>query len=144
MVYQQLENSVIQPRIQSRAVDVNAFAIIVAVLFGSTLFGIVGALLAVPSAATLQILGREYMQYRRDMSAREIVEPALAGRGARAYAPPSTRTTSASEVTPARTFSRPSSRRRIMPSAHAASAICEVGARWSTSARSGSFIAMTS
>jgi predicted PurR-regulated permease PerM len=75
VIYQQIENSVIQPRIQSRAVDVNAFAIIVSVLFGSTLFGVVGALLAVPMAATIQILGREYLQYRRDVAAREIVEP---------------------------------------------------------------------
>jgi predicted PurR-regulated permease PerM len=76
VLYQQLENSVIQPRIQSRAVNINPFAVIVSVLFGATLFGILGAVLAVPAAATVQILGREYLQYRRDMSAREIVEPA--------------------------------------------------------------------
>jgi predicted PurR-regulated permease PerM len=75
VIYQQIENSVIQPRIQSRAVDVNAFAIIVSVLFGSTLFGVVGALLAVPTAATIQILGREYLEYRREVATREIVEP---------------------------------------------------------------------
>jgi predicted PurR-regulated permease PerM len=76
IVYQQVENSVIQPRIQSRAVDINPFAVIVSVLFGATLFGIIGAVLAVPVAATVQILGREYLQYRRDMTARDIVEPA--------------------------------------------------------------------
>ncbi|MGZ4196685.1 MAG: AI-2E family transporter [Solirubrobacteraceae bacterium] len=42
--YQQIENNLIQPRIQSRAVDMQPFIVLVAVLFGSTLFGILGAL----------------------------------------------------------------------------------------------------
>lgn len=59
VLYQQLENNVIQPRIQARAVDVHPFLVLVAVLFGSALFGIVGALLAVPAAASLQVIVRE-------------------------------------------------------------------------------------
>ena len=39
VVYQQLENTVIQPQIQRRAVDLNPFVVLVSVLFGSTLFG---------------------------------------------------------------------------------------------------------
>jgi predicted PurR-regulated permease PerM len=58
--YQQIENSVIQPQIQRRAVDLNAFVVIVSVLFGSTLFGILGALLAIPFAAALQIAVMEW------------------------------------------------------------------------------------
>ncbi len=69
IAYQQIENSVIQPRIQSRAVDVQPFIVLVSVLFGSTLFGIPGALLAIPIAATIQICTREYLQYRRDIRA---------------------------------------------------------------------------
>ncbi len=65
IVYQQVENNVIQPRIQSRAVDVQPFVVLVAVLFGSTLFGVIGALLAVPLAASIQILIREILRYRR-------------------------------------------------------------------------------
>ncbi|HTU94633.1 MAG TPA: AI-2E family transporter [Solirubrobacteraceae bacterium] len=65
IVYQQFENNVIQPRIQSRAVDVLPFVVLVAVLFGSTLFGVVGALLAVPAAASIQIVVREVLRYRR-------------------------------------------------------------------------------
>jgi predicted PurR-regulated permease PerM len=64
IVYQQVENNVIQPRIQSRAVDVQPFVVLVAVLFGSTLFGVVGALLAVPLATTIQIIIREILRYR--------------------------------------------------------------------------------
>ena len=64
IVYQQVENNVIQPRIQSRAVSLEPFLVVVSVLFGSTLFGIVGALLAVPVAASLQIAAREYWRFR--------------------------------------------------------------------------------
>jgi predicted PurR-regulated permease PerM len=66
IVYQQVENTIIQPRIQSRAVAVHPFAVLVSVLFGSTLFGVVGALLAIPAAATLQIGLREYWQSREE------------------------------------------------------------------------------
>jgi predicted PurR-regulated permease PerM len=65
VIYQQIENTVIQPRIQSRAVQVEPFVVLVAVLFGSTLFGVFGALLAIPAAATLQIAIYEYTLYRR-------------------------------------------------------------------------------
>lgn len=67
IVYQQIENYVIQPQIQGRAVQVEAILILVAVLFGSTLFGVVGALLAIPSAASLQIIWKEFVEYRREV-----------------------------------------------------------------------------
>jgi predicted PurR-regulated permease PerM len=69
IIYQQVENTVIQPRIQARAVNVQPFVVLVAVLFGSTLFGIAGALLAIPAAASLQIGVREYWQYRKEIQA---------------------------------------------------------------------------
>jgi predicted PurR-regulated permease PerM len=63
--YQQIENNVIQPQIQRRAVEIHPFAVLVSVLFGATLFGIVGALLAIPFAASLQIALREWWEYRQ-------------------------------------------------------------------------------
>jgi predicted PurR-regulated permease PerM len=69
IVYQQVENNIIQPRIQARAVQVHPFVVLVSVLFGSTLFGVLGALLAIPIAATIQILIREYMAFRRAATA---------------------------------------------------------------------------
>ena len=69
IVYQQLENNVIQPQIQKRAVDIHPFAVLVAVLFGASLFGIIGALLAIPVAASVQIAIREWWLWRRDLSA---------------------------------------------------------------------------
>ena len=77
--YQQIENTVIQPRIQSRAVNVQPFVVLVAVLFGSTLFGIAGALMAIPAAASLQIGVREYWQYRQEIKALQSDPPSHPG-----------------------------------------------------------------
>jgi predicted PurR-regulated permease PerM len=65
VIYQQVENSLIQPRIQSRAVAVHPFVVLVSVLFGSTLFGVLGALLAIPIAAAIQILIAEWAKMPR-------------------------------------------------------------------------------
>ena len=62
--YQQLENHLIQPQIQKRTVNVQPIITIVAVLFGATLLGIMGALVAIPIAASIQILLREYVDLR--------------------------------------------------------------------------------
>jgi len=68
IAYQQIENYVIQPQIQRRAVSVEPMVILIAVLFGATLFGVPGALLAIPTAASLQIAMREYRDYRRSLA----------------------------------------------------------------------------
>jgi predicted PurR-regulated permease PerM len=65
IAYQQFENYVVQPRIQSRAVSLDPFIVVIAAIFGGTLLGVIGALLAIPSAAAIQIALREYMDYRR-------------------------------------------------------------------------------
>ena len=65
IVYQQVENNVIQPRIQARAVQLEPLIVLISVLFGSTLFGVLGALLAIPVAAAIQITIREYVTLRR-------------------------------------------------------------------------------
>jgi predicted PurR-regulated permease PerM len=64
IIYQQVENNVIQPRIQARAVQLEPFLVVVSVLFGATLFGVVGALVAVPIAAAIQIVVIEYWRFR--------------------------------------------------------------------------------
>jgi predicted PurR-regulated permease PerM len=64
IVYQQVENSVIQPRIQQRTVQVNPFVVLISVLFGATLLGIKGALVAIPVAAIIQIAFREWLDWR--------------------------------------------------------------------------------
>jgi predicted PurR-regulated permease PerM len=56
---QQLENHVLVPKIMSRQVGVSAAVVIVALLMGGSLLGIVGAILAVPTAAILLVLYEE-------------------------------------------------------------------------------------
>ena len=75
IVYQQIENSVIQPRIQERAVGVHPLGVIIAVLFASKLFGVAGALLAVPLAAMVQILVQDWWHYRRALQSPETTPP---------------------------------------------------------------------
>ncbi len=65
IVYQQVENNIIQPRIQARAVQVDPLVVLISVLFGSALMGVLGALLAIPVAASIQITYREYRALRR-------------------------------------------------------------------------------
>ena len=62
--YQQIENNLIQPQIQKRTVDVQPLITIFAVLCGGTLLGVVGAIAAIPVAASIQILLREYVDLR--------------------------------------------------------------------------------
>ncbi len=64
IAYQQIENNLIQPQIQRRTVNVHPFITIVAVLFGGTLLGVMGAIVAIPVAASIQILLREYVDLR--------------------------------------------------------------------------------
>lgn len=65
VVYQQIENYVIAPRVMKRTVQMSAAAVIVAVLIGGTLAGFPGALLALPTAAIIKVtLQRLYLDAR--------------------------------------------------------------------------------
>ena len=59
LAQQQFENHVLVPKVMSRQVGVSAVTVIVALLVGGSLLGIVGALLAVPTAAALQVIVQE-------------------------------------------------------------------------------------
>jgi predicted PurR-regulated permease PerM len=56
LVYQQIENYVIQPLVYRRAVSLSGFATIAAVLAGGALLGVMGAILAVPVAASIKVV----------------------------------------------------------------------------------------
>jgi predicted PurR-regulated permease PerM len=66
LVYQQVENNILTPKIQGRAVNLSGFFIIVAVTLFGALLGVLGALTAVPLAATIQILTQELTKARRE------------------------------------------------------------------------------
>lgn len=64
IVYQQVENNLLQPFVYKRTVAVPALGVIVAVLIGSSLLGVLGALLAIPVAAAVEIVLREWWHRR--------------------------------------------------------------------------------
>ena len=65
IVYQQVENNVLQPVIYRRTVAIHPLIVIVAVLMGGTLLGVLGALIAIPVAATVQIVVKELWAIRK-------------------------------------------------------------------------------
>ncbi|WP_232017085.1 AI-2E family transporter [Gordonia insulae] len=58
LAVQQLEGNVLQPWLQSKSMDLHAVIVLLAVTLGGTLFGITGAFLAVPAAASLAVILR--------------------------------------------------------------------------------------
>jgi predicted PurR-regulated permease PerM len=75
LVYQQVENNLVTPKVQGKAVQLSAFFIIVAVTLFGALLGVLGALTAVPLAATLQILIQELTKARRETVAAAKTAP---------------------------------------------------------------------
>jgi len=71
VLYQQTETHVLGPLVYRKAVDMSPALVILSVMAGATLLGVLGALLAIPAAATIQILVREWWRSRRP-----AVEPA--------------------------------------------------------------------
>ena len=64
LLQQQIENHLLVPKIMERQVGVSAVVVIVALLVGGSLLGIVGAILAVPSAAIIQVVIEELLEER--------------------------------------------------------------------------------
>jgi predicted PurR-regulated permease PerM len=81
LVYQQVENNLLTPKIQGKAVNLSAFFIIVAVTLFGALLGVLGALTAVPLAATIQIFVQELTKARRAQveEAKAVAQPVGGG-----------------------------------------------------------------
>jgi predicted PurR-regulated permease PerM len=69
VVYQQVENHVLQPVIYGRTVRLSPLAVLIAVLIGAELAGVLGALAAIPIAGTVQAVFRELLRYRSETAA---------------------------------------------------------------------------
>ena len=65
ILYQQLENHVLQPVVYGRTVQLSPLAVLIAVLIGAELAGVVGALAAIPVAGTIQVILRDWLERRR-------------------------------------------------------------------------------
>jgi predicted PurR-regulated permease PerM len=66
LVYQQLENHVLQPLVYNRTVSLSPLAILVSVLVGAELAGVLGALAAIPVAGAIQVLIVDFLRARRE------------------------------------------------------------------------------
>jgi predicted PurR-regulated permease PerM len=65
VLYQQLENHLLQPLIFARTVKLDPLTVVVAILLGVELLGVLGALLAIPVAGMIQVIVRDIWDHRR-------------------------------------------------------------------------------
>ena len=65
VVYQQLENQVLQPVVYGRTVRLSPLVVLIAVLIGAEIAGVIGALAAIPVAGTIQVLLIDWLTHRR-------------------------------------------------------------------------------
>jgi predicted PurR-regulated permease PerM len=79
IVYQQIENNVLQPVIYRRTVQLHPLLVIVAVLIGASLLGVLGALVAIPVAGAVQIVARDWWQLRQKTPSAIAPDVALPG-----------------------------------------------------------------
>jgi predicted PurR-regulated permease PerM len=71
-IQQQIENHLLVPKVMERQVGVSATTVIVALLVGGSLLGIMGALLAVPTAAIIQVVVKELLDERDRIEEKSI------------------------------------------------------------------------
>jgi predicted PurR-regulated permease PerM len=86
VVYQQLENHVLQPLVYGRTVQLSPLAVLISVLIGAKVAGVIGALGAIPVAGTIQILLVDWQRHRK-LRTEEDVRDGLAPLGGPAATP---------------------------------------------------------
>jgi predicted PurR-regulated permease PerM len=69
IVYQQVENHLLQPVIYGRTVQLSPLAVLVSILIGAELAGILGALAAIPIAGSIQVMILDWLAHRRERAA---------------------------------------------------------------------------
>jgi predicted PurR-regulated permease PerM len=65
IVYQQLENHLLQPLVYGRTVQLSPLVVLIAVLIGASLAGVLGALGAIPMAGAIQVVFLDWLQHRK-------------------------------------------------------------------------------
>jgi predicted PurR-regulated permease PerM len=65
VVYQQIENHILQPVVYSRTVQLSPLVVLISVLMGAQLAGVLGALAAIPVAGTIQVILLSWLEVRR-------------------------------------------------------------------------------
>lgn len=80
ILYQQFENQVLQVNIMSKTVALKPLVVLLSVLFGVELFGLIGALLAIPIAGVAKVVGADILSYRRpDLTSPKDMSGSAAG-----------------------------------------------------------------
>jgi predicted PurR-regulated permease PerM len=77
LIYQQIENHVLQPLIYGRTVQLSPLMVLIAVLIGAQVAGVIGALGAIPLAGALQVIIVDYLRARRERAAAELTTTTL-------------------------------------------------------------------
>jgi len=72
LIEQQVENNLVGPHVQSKRLHLSALIILTAILFGLQLGGILGVLLAIPTAGCLMVLLKEFLRTRRVQRAEAV------------------------------------------------------------------------
>src|ERR1700694_5973144 len=70
VLYQQVENHLLQPVVYGRTVQLSPLALLISVLIGAQLAGVLGALAAIPVAGSLQVIVLAWLERRRKRPAR--------------------------------------------------------------------------
>ena len=65
VVYQQVENHILQPVVYGRTVQLSPLVVLIAVLIGAELAGVIGALAAIPVAGSIQVILVDWLKHRR-------------------------------------------------------------------------------
>lgn len=65
LVYQQVENNIISPRIQAKRIELSPLAVLAAVTVGLYVFGIAGGIISIPVAGCIKVLVETYLEHRR-------------------------------------------------------------------------------
>ncbi|MBL8143260.1 MAG: AI-2E family transporter, partial [Acidobacteria bacterium] len=71
-IQQQIENNVLVPKIMEKQVGVSAITVMIALMIGASLQGIIGALLAVPTAAIVQVVVQDLLQFADDIAVTDV------------------------------------------------------------------------
>lgn len=66
IIYQQIENNFIVPKIQSKKLNMSALAVLISVIIGIKIGGILGAFVAIPIGGCVMIVAQDYLARRKD------------------------------------------------------------------------------
>ncbi|TAH32205.1 AI-2E family transporter [Candidatus Saccharibacteria bacterium] len=72
ILYQQIENYAVQPRIQANSTNMSPLLVFIAVILGASFGGLLGALVAIPVAGCLRIVVLDYLEYRNIISSETL------------------------------------------------------------------------